>query len=142
MKDNGDVRLCVEMRRANAAIVRERHFMPTIEDFLPRFASAKIFSRLDVKDAFHQVELDEKCRFITTFITHMGLFRYKRLMFGTVIAPEVFQRIMEQVLAKCKNAVNYIDDILIFGKSEEEHDEALREVLELRHKEYYLNDSS
>ncbi|XP_041769686.1 uncharacterized protein K02A2.6-like [Anopheles merus] len=141
VKDNGDLRLCVDMRRANAAIVRERHFMPTIEDFLPRFTSAKIFSRLDIKDAFHQVELDEKCRYITTFITHMGLFRYKRLMFGIVIVPEVFQKIMVQVLAKCSsNAVNYIDDILVFGKSEREHDEALQAVLdEIRKQGILLN---
>lgn len=55
VKDNGDLRLCVDMRRANTAILRERHIMPTIEDFLPRFTTAKYFSRLDVKEAFHQV---------------------------------------------------------------------------------------
>ena len=73
VKDNGDLRLCVDMRRANAAIVRERHIMPTIEDFLPRFTSAKWFSRLDVKEAFHQVELDSESRYITTFITHTSV---------------------------------------------------------------------
>lgn len=55
VKDNGDLRLCVDMRRANQAIKRERHMMPTFEDFLPRFKSARFFSRLDIKDAFHQV---------------------------------------------------------------------------------------
>lgn len=69
VKDNGDLRLCVDMRRANTAIVRERHLMPTIEDFLPRFTSAKFFSRLDIKEAFHQVELEEDSRYITTFIS-------------------------------------------------------------------------
>ncbi|XP_055644639.1 uncharacterized protein K02A2.6-like [Toxorhynchites rutilus septentrionalis] len=119
IKDNSDIRLCVDMRRANVAILRERHLMPTIDDFLPRFAGAKYFSRLDIKEAFHQVKLDEDSRYITTFITHMGLLRYKRLMYGIVIAPEIFQRILEQVLSRCsKNAVNFIDDILIFGKVE------------------------
>lgn len=130
VKDNGDLRLCVDMRRANVAILRERHMMPTIEDFLPRFTSAKYFSRLDIREAFHQVELKEESRYITTFITHMGLFRYKRLMYGIVIAPEIFQRILEQVLSRCsRNAVNFIDDILIFGTTELEHDEALKSVL-------------
>lgn len=55
VKDNGDLRLCVDMRRANQAIQRERHIMPTFEDFLPRFKSARFFTRLDIKDAFHQV---------------------------------------------------------------------------------------
>lgn len=141
IKDNGELRLCVDMRRANAAILRERHLMPTIEDFLPRFSSAKLFSRLDIKEAFHQVELHEKSRYITTFITHTGLYRYKRLMFGIVIAPEVFQRIMEQILATVSsNVVNYIDDILVFAKSEEEHDRILRQVLRiLKEKGIMLN---
>lgn len=129
VKDNGDLRLCVDMRRANVAILRERHIMPTIEDFLPRFTSAKYFSRLDIKEAFHQVELKEESRYITTFITHMGLFRYKRLMYGIVIAPELFQRIMEQILSRCKRTVNFIDDILVFGATEQEHDEELKLVL-------------
>ncbi|XP_062557899.1 uncharacterized protein K02A2.6-like [Armigeres subalbatus] len=129
VKDNGDLRLCVDMRRANAAILRERHIMPTIEDFLPRFTSAKYFSRLDIKEAFHQVELKEESRYITTFITHKGLFQYKRLMYGIVIAPELFQRIMEQILSRCENTVNFIDDILVFGSTENEHDMALKLVL-------------
>lgn len=60
LKDNGDLRLCVDMRRANTAILRERHIMPTIEDFLPRFTTAKYFSRLDIKEAFHQVRNNKK----------------------------------------------------------------------------------
>ncbi|XP_058817505.1 uncharacterized protein LOC131680812 [Topomyia yanbarensis] len=87
VKDNGDLRLSVDMRRANAAILRKRHLMPTIEDFLSRFTGAKFFSRLDIQEAFHKVELEEASRYITTFITHMGLFRYK-LMYGIVIAPD------------------------------------------------------
>ncbi|XP_058840195.1 uncharacterized protein LOC131695716 [Topomyia yanbarensis] len=130
VKDNGDLRLCVDMRRANVAIIRERHIMPTIEDFLPRFTSAKWFSRLDVKEAFYQVELDSESRYITTFITHMGLFRYQRLMYGVACAPELFQRILEQILSPfSKNVVNFIDDILIFASTEKEHDEVLHAVL-------------
>ncbi|XP_058456768.1 uncharacterized protein K02A2.6-like [Malaya genurostris] len=130
VKDNGDLRLCVDMRRANAAIVRERHIMPTMEDFLPRFTFAKWFSRLDVTEAFHQVELHSESRYITTFITHMGLFRYKWLMYGIACAPESFQRIIEQIISPySKNAVNFIDDILIFASTEEKHDAALKSVL-------------
>ena len=103
--------------------------MPTFEDFLPRLTSSKFFSRLDIKDAFHQIELDESSRYITTFITHKGMFRYKRLMFGISCAPEMFQRVMEQILSGCDNVVNYIDDIMIFGATEEEHDRALEKVL-------------
>ncbi|XP_062698374.1 uncharacterized protein K02A2.6-like [Aedes albopictus] len=129
VKDNGDLRLCVDMRRANLAIKREGHLMPTFDDFLPLLRNAKVFSRLDIKDAFHQLELHESCRDITTFITHKGMYRYKRLMFGISCAPEMFQKVLEQVLADCENVVSFIDDILIFGGTEEEHDRALEKVM-------------
>ncbi|XP_058836315.1 uncharacterized protein K02A2.6-like [Topomyia yanbarensis] len=129
VKDNGDLRLCVDMRRANEAIQRENHLMPTFDDFPPRLKKVKYFSRLDVKEAFHQIELEESCRNITTFITHKGVFRYKRLMFGISCAPEMFQKILEQILAECENVINYIDDILIFGETEQEHDDSLAKVL-------------
>ncbi|XP_055700122.1 uncharacterized protein K02A2.6-like [Phlebotomus papatasi] len=128
-KDKGDIRLCVDMRQVNKAIRRENHYMPTFEDFLPRLTSAKIFSRLDIKSAFHQVELDESSRHLTTFITHKGMYRFKRLMFGISCAPEMFQKIMEQMLSSCKNALNYIDDIIVFGASRSEHDMALENVM-------------
>ncbi|XP_062699139.1 uncharacterized protein K02A2.6-like isoform X2 [Aedes albopictus] len=140
VKDNGDLRLCVDMRRANLAINRETHFMPTFEDFLPQLKKAKYFSRLDIKEAFHQVELEESSRHITTFITHKGLFRYKRLMFGISCAPEMFQKVLEQILSGCKNVVSFIDDCLIFGETLEEHDQALAKVLQtLREKNVLLN---
>lgn len=75
--------------------------------------------------------LDERCRHITTFITHVGMFRYKRLMFGMNCAPEYFQIILEQILSKCKNVMNYMDDILIWGETEDEHDQALGEVFKV-----------
>ncbi|XP_062541464.1 uncharacterized protein K02A2.6-like [Armigeres subalbatus] len=96
VKDSGDLRICVDMRVANRAIKREHHLMPTIEDFLPRLKSAKYFSRLDIKDAFHQIELDELSRPVTTFITHRGMYRYKRLMFGVSRASEMFQKIIDK----------------------------------------------
>ncbi|XP_055698689.1 uncharacterized protein K02A2.6-like [Phlebotomus papatasi] len=129
-KDNGDIRICVDMRQVNKAIKRENHMMPVLEDFLPRIGRAEIFSRLDIKNAFHQLELDPSCRYITTFITHKGMFRYKRLMFGISCAPEMFQKTMEQILCGCSNALNYIDDIIVFGASEDEHNRALDGVLD------------
>lgn len=141
VKDSGDLRICVDMRVANRAIKREHHLMPTIEDFLPRLKSAKYFSRLDIKDAFHQIELDELSRPITTFITHRGMYRYKRLMFGVSCAPEMFQKIIEQLLADCENCVNYIDDIIVFGADEEEHNRCLQKVLAvLQSHDVLLND--
>lgn len=57
------------------------------------------------------------------------MYRYKRLVFGINCAPELFQKILEQILSECENTINYIDDIVIFGRTEKEHDDALTKVL-------------
>lgn len=129
LKDNGDLRLCIDMRRANLAIQRLNHPLPVFDDLLPKFRNAKLFTTLDIKQAFHQVELTEDCRDVTTFITNWGLFRYKRLLFGVNCAPELFQNLMESILAECENTVVFIDDIVIFGSTEEEHDSAVKQTL-------------
>lgn len=140
MKDNGSIRLCVDMRVANTAIRRGFHMIPTLDDFLSKLSRAKFFTKLDVKQAFHQVMLDERCRHITTFITHIGMFRYKRLMFGMNCAPEHFQMILEQILSKCRNVLNYFDDILVWGEDEKAHDDALEDVLKvLKENDILLN---
>lgn len=92
VKDDGNVRLCIDMRRANVAIKRQYHVMPTLDDLLARLNGSQWFSRLDIKDAYHQIELHESSRYITTFITHLGMFRYTRLMFGICSASEYFQK--------------------------------------------------
>ncbi|GFS20935.1 transposon Ty3-G Gag-Pol polyprotein [Elysia marginata] len=129
-KKTGGVRLCVDMRRANEAIKRERHPMPTLEEVINELNGSKFFSRLDLKQAFHQIELSEESRHITTFATHVGLRRYKRLMFGINAASELFQHHLNQILHDIQGATNYIDDVIIFGKTREEHDRNLQAALD------------
>ncbi|GFS22577.1 retrovirus-related Pol polyprotein from transposon 412 [Elysia marginata] len=136
----GGVRLCVDMRRANEAIKRERHPMPTLEEVINELNGSKFFSRLDTKQTFHQLELSEESRHITTFTTHVGLRRYKRLMFGINAAPELFQHHLNQILHDIQGATNYIDDVIIFGKTREEHDRNLQATLDRLHeREVKLN---
>lgn len=130
LKADGDVRLCIDMRRANLAIRRENHPLPTMEQLLPKIQNAKMFSKLDIKDAFHQLELVQDSRHITTFISGKGLYRFKRLMFGITCAPEMFQKTLESVLIECEGVVNFIDDILVYGKDKQEHDKRLQKVIE------------
>ena len=92
-KPNGDIRLCVDMRRANQAILRERHPIPTIDEILEQLNGSTVFSKIDLRWGFHQVELDEAARPITTFAIDNSLYRYKRLMFGITSAPELYQHI-------------------------------------------------
>lgn len=131
LKDNGDIRLCVDMRRANTAILRENHPLPTMDCLLPKMGNAKVFSKLDIKDAFHQLELHPDSRYITTFISSKGLYRYKRLMFGITCAPEVFQKTLANMLVECEGVFNFIDDILVYGETREEHDDRLQKVMEV-----------
>lgn len=130
IKDNGACRICVDMRQANLAIVRERHLIPTLDDFLSNFHGATLFSRLDIKEAYHQIELAENCRYITTFIAPKGMYRYKRLMFGVSCAPEKFQKIMEQILSSCPNTLNFQDDIIVWGTGKKDHDQSLKTTLD------------
>ena len=124
-KRSGDIILCVDMRKASEAIVRERHPIPTVDDVLYQLNGSKMFSKLDLKWGFHQIELEQQSRVITTFITHRGLYRYKRLMFGISSAPELYQHTIQQVLAGCEGAYNIHDDIIIHGRTVEEHDSRL-----------------
>ena len=98
-KKDGGIRICVDMREANQAIERERHTMPTLQDFKAEVNGAKFFSKIDLKQAYHQLELHEESRFITTFTTHEGLYQYKRLNYGTNSAAEIFQNVLQRNLS-------------------------------------------
>ena len=128
-KPDGDIRICVDMRRANEVIERERNPIPTIEEVLHDLNGSTVFSKLDMKWGFHQIELDPESRQITTFITHRDLFRYKRLMFGITSAPEKYQKIVKDALIGCKGVKNIADDLIIHGCGIQEHDENLLAVL-------------
>lgn len=139
-KGKNDVRICIDMRAANRAIRRVHHPLPVIEDFLHKLKGAKVFSKIDIKNAYHHLVLHPKSRPITTFMTSKGLFRFKRLVFGVNCAPEFFQRYMETVLSGIKGCVVMLDDILVFASSVEEHDKILREVdKRLRHHNLLVN---
>ena len=139
-KADGEIRLCVDMRRANEAIIRERHPIPHVDDVLHSLNQSTVFSKLDLKWGYHQVELEPESRSITTFVTHCGLYRYKRLMFGINAAPEIYQHVIQQTLQNCDNTANISDDIIVHAKSVEEHDRALEQVLKtLKEKNLTLN---
>jgi len=141
-KKDGTVRICVDMRIANTAIKRVRHLIPTVEDVSYELNGAKFFSKLDLSQAYHQLELDEQSRHITTFSTHIGLFRYTRLNYGTNAAAELFQHTLQQHLQGIKGVKNIADDILVFGSTRDEHDRALEACLErLSEKGLVLNSS-
>lgn len=118
-KNATEVRIIIDLREANKAVIREVHPLPTLEQMISRLRNSKIFAKFDIKHAFHQIMLREDCRYITTFISPLGLMRYKRLMFGLSAAPEIFQKCMESILGGFPWLIIYIDDILIHATDEE-----------------------
>jgi archaellum component FlaF (FlaF/FlaG flagellin family) len=97
-KKSGDIRICVDLRRPNEAIIPDKYPLPNIEELLSELNGAKVFSKIDLKSAYHQVDLHEDSRPLTTFITHDGLYRYKRVCFGLASAPSCFQKMMSMLL--------------------------------------------
>ena len=128
-KPNGSVRICVDLTNLNKNVQRERHILPSVEQTLAQIGGAKVFSKLDANSGFWQVELSRDSSLLTTFITPFGRFCFKRLPFGITSAPEYFQRKMSDILSGLKGVVCLIDDVLVYGATQEEHDKNLLAAL-------------
>ena len=110
------------MRKANTAIIRNYYPIPTLDEILYEVNGAKIFSKLDLAQGYHQIVLDEKSRDITTFSTPQGLFRYKRLIFGAKNAFEDFQKIINTNVSHNIDAVfNISNDIIAHATTQNQH---------------------
>ena len=127
-KNDDTVRLCVDMRMPNRAIKRERYPSPTVDDLIHSLNGATVFSKFDLRSGYHQLVLSEESRSITTFVTHKGIMRYKRLNFGTSSACEIFQHAISKQIADIDGVLNISDDLVIFGKTQADHDRALHNV--------------
>lgn len=128
-KKTGEVRICVDLKQLNTAVKRERFVLPTIDDILPKLAESRVFSLLDAASGFWQIPLDRVTAKLTTFITPMGRYFFKQLPFGISSAPEIFQREMSVLLRGHEGVEVYMDDILVHGRDEKEHEERLKGVL-------------
>ena len=130
VKGDGNVRLCGDYKvTVNKAAKLDHYPIPRIEDLFASLSGGKEFTKLDLSHAYQQVPLDEASRQYVTINTLKGLFRYNRLPFGVSSAPSIFQRIMETLLQGIPGVCVYIDDILVTGKTTQEHLEHLAEVL-------------
>ncbi|CAF1016621.1 unnamed protein product [Brachionus calyciflorus] len=129
-KPNNKIRICVDARAANKAIIHERHSAPTVEDLIVELNGARYISKFDLISGYHQLKLSKKSRFITAFSTHKGIYQYKRLNFGISSSSEIFQKKVEEVLSGLTGVKNISDDVIVFGSTKEEHDRNLLRVLE------------
>lgn len=117
-KPTGKLRICIDPTNLNKAIKRQHYPTPQIEDVLPELKNAKVFSLLDAKDGFWQVELDDKSSRLTCFNTPFGRFRWTVMPFGISSAPEVFQQRMIQAMEGLQGIAVIADDILVYGKGD------------------------
>ena len=131
VKPNGKIRTCVDLRKLNEAVKRERYILPTLEDVAPKLAGAKVFCKLDASSGYWQIPLHPDSTKLTTFITPMGRFCFRRLPFGITSAPEIFQHRMTSLLKDQEGTAAIQDDIIVYGRSVEEHDKRLQEVFEI-----------
>ena len=129
-KKDGSIRVCLDPRHLNNAIKRCPHKIPTLEEINPKFVGAKIFSKLDAKAGYWSVPIAEESQLLTTFRTPIGRFCFKRLPFGLNISQDIFQQRMDEILENLEGCASIADDICVFGKTEEEHDQNLRALME------------
>ena len=129
-KKDGSVRLCGDYKvTVNPELQAEQYPLPRIEDIFANLAGGQKFSKIDLRQAYHQLEMEEDSKKYLTINTHMGLFQYNRLVFGITSAPAIWQRTIDQVLEGTSGTSCILDDMIITGKNDEEHLANLEEVL-------------
>jgi hypothetical protein len=124
------MRVCVDYRRLNKQSVKDAFPLPNIEDMLYKLNGAVIFTKLDWKSAYHQISIAPEHRHKTAFIHNDGLYEFVRMPFGLCNAPATFQRYMFMCVLGIPNCMPYMDDILIFSHSIDDHVNDVKRVLE------------
>jgi hypothetical protein len=124
--------MCVDYRSLNEVTIKNKYPLLRIEDQFDQMRGASIFTKIDLRSGYHQLKIRESDIPKTTFRTRYGLYEYTVMSFGLTNAPTYFMYLMNKVFMKYldKFGVVFIDDILIFSKTEEEHEKHLRIVLE------------
>ena len=129
-RKSGKLRICIDPRPLNKALKRERYPLPTLDDVIPKLSKSKVFSKLDLSNAYWHVHLDEESSILTTFQTPFGRYRWRRLPFGTSVSSELFQKRLDQALEGLDGVIGVTDDVIVHGEDMEQHDKNLKALLE------------
>ena len=122
VKPTGEVRPCLDVRDLNKAIIRENHKPQTVEEIAHQLAGAVVFTKADALKAFLQVHLTKESSKLLVINTHKGRYRFKRMPFGAKMSQDVFQMKMDLIMERCPGVISILDDIVVYGVSEEDHD--------------------
>lgn len=130
-KSDGSLRFCIDFRKLNALTRKDRYPLPLIDETLARLNKAKIYSKLDIRQAFHRIRMHPDSEELTTFRTRYGSYKCKVLPFGLTNGPATYQRYMNDILLDYLDVfcTAYLDDILIYSENEIDHKEHVRKVL-------------
>ncbi|CAI5682211.1 unnamed protein product [Oreochromis niloticus] len=138
-KKNGQVRLCIDYRKLNLQTVKDAYALPRMDDTFAALSGSRWFSVLDLKSGYYQIEVDEADKPKTAFVCPLGFWEFNRMPQGVTNAPSTFQRLMEKCMGdmNLKEVVVFLDDLIVFSRTLEEHEARLIKVLN-RLKEYGL----
>ena len=139
-KKNGTLRLCIDYRQLNKVTVRNKYPLPRIDDLFNQPQGAKVFSKIDLRSGYHQLRIKEADVPKTAFRTRYGHYEFLVMPFGLTNAPAAFMDLMNMVFRPYLDrfVIVFIDDILVYSQSQEEHEEHLQTVLHtLRQKQLY-----
>ncbi|XP_062578220.1 uncharacterized protein K02A2.6-like [Saccostrea cucullata] len=121
-KKNGKVRICGDFKvTINPKMNVDQYPLPKIEDIFASLTQGEHFSKIDLRQAYLHIEMEEKSKTYLTINTHKGLYRYNRLLYGVASAPSIWQRTMDQVLQGISGVYCILDDMIVTGKTEKEH---------------------
>ncbi|XP_022784355.1 uncharacterized protein K02A2.6-like [Stylophora pistillata] len=138
IKPNGTARICGDYKiTVNPQLQSEEYPLPRIDDIFAKLSGGEKFTKIDFRQAYHQMEVEEESQEYLTVNTHEGLYRYNHLVFGITSAPAIWQRSMHQILEGIEGTSCILDDMIITGKDDEEHLAHLEETLK-RLKEHGL----
>ncbi|KAK7906968.1 hypothetical protein WMY93_015580 [Mugilogobius chulae] len=130
-KKNGQLRMCVDYRTLNRRTVPDQYTVPRIDDALDCLSGSKWFSVLDLRSGYYQIPMAEEDKEKTAFICPLGFFQFERMPQGITGAPATFQRLMEKAVGDMHmlEVIVYLDDLIVFGKTLEEHEQRLLKVI-------------
>ncbi|GJZ64275.1 putative reverse transcriptase domain-containing protein [Tanacetum coccineum] len=136
-KKDGSFRMCIDYRELNKLTVKNRYPLPRIDDLFDQLQGSSVYSKIDLRSGYHQLRVREEDIPKIAFITRYGHYEFQVMPFGLTNAPAVFMDLMNRVCKPYldKFVIVFIDDILIYSKSKQEHEEHLKLILELLKKE-------